>query len=250
MPSSISRFIEKLSKKPKFIAVLTGAGVSAESGVPTFRDANGLWATHRIQDVACPKAFARDPELVHKFYNERRKNVQLPEVQPNAAHIALAKLQKEYKGGTVFLVTQNVDNLHERGGSTSVLHMHGELLKARCTSTGKIFPWQCDIVLNDDKCPCCSKVGTLRPHIVWFGEMPFYMDQIHHALAKTDLFISCGTSGNVYPAAGFARTARANKALTVEINADEGINASDFDVNLYGSASDVIPQVVEYLLNM
>eukprot|EP00796_Vickermania_ingenoplastis_P007186 gene7186-5048_t len=220
--------------KPRFITILTGAGVSAESGVPTFRDGNGLWCNHRVEDVATPEAFERNPSLVQRFYNERRKNIQDPNVQPNRAHLAISKLQRDYSHGKVFLVTQNVDDLHERAGSSEVVHMHGELLKAQCTRTGKVVEWKRDIQLGVDKCPCCSEINTLRPHIVWFGEMPLFMEQIYEALDQTDLFLSCGTSGNVYPAAGFATIAQANKAKTVEINAEQGSNATMFDNHIYG----------------
>lgn len=246
----MKRLLGNLVQKPKYITILTGAGISAESGVPTFRDANGLWCNHRFEDVACPEAYARDPALVQRFYNERRRAIQHPSVQPNPAHLAVARLQKEYKNGKVFLVTQNVDDLHERGGSNPVIHMHGELLKVQCTRSGKIFDWEKDIRLGEDRCSCCDMDGTLRPHIVWFGEMPLFMDEIQNALCKTDLFISCGTSGNVYPAAGFASIAKDNQAYTVEVNAESGSNATFFDLNLYGSASELMPRVVDELLSL
>lgn len=248
-----SRLLVGLTKRPSFITILTGAGISAESGVPTFRDANGLWCNHLLEDVACPEAYERDPALVQQFYNERRRNILLDSVKPNPAHVAVARLQKEMKN--VFLVTQNVDNLHERAGSTNVVHMHGELLKVRCTRTGKVFDWVKDILLGEDRCSCCQAVGTLRPHIVWFGEVPFCMDTICDALGRTDLFISCGTSGNVYPAAGFVRQVKdsacmngEDDVMAVEVNAEPGSNAVGFDLHLYGSASELMPKVVEEIL--
>lgn len=249
------RLLSGLSKRPTFITVLTGAGVSAESGVPTFRDGNGLWCNHRMEDVACPEAYKRDPALVQRFYNERRRNILLESVKPNPAHLALAGLQKEFKN--VFLVTQNVDNLHERAGSENVVHMHGELLKVRCTQTEKVFDWTKDIDLGKDRCDCCHAVGTLRPHIVWFGEVPLFMERISDALRRTDLFISCGTSGNVYPAAGFVREVKYSAGMNgdddvmaVEVNAEPGNNAEGFDVHLYGNASELMPKIVEEILSL
>lgn len=247
----MKKLLEKLTAKPRFITILTGAGISAESGVPTFRDENGLWCNHRVEDVASPIAYERNPQLVQRFYNQRRRDIQDPKVKPNPAHFAVAKLQKQFRdGSSVFLVTQNVDNLHERAGSGAVVHMHGELLKAQCTRTDKVIDWEKDIVRNQDRCPCCNEMNTLRPHIVWFGEMPLFMNEIHDALDKTDLFISCGTSGNVYPAAGFATLAKGNKALTVEVNAEAGSNALMFDLHFYGTATDVMPRLVDELLSM
>lgn len=197
------------------LVILTGAGVSAESGVPTFRDSNGLWEGHRIEEVATPEGFRANPALVHQFYNLRR--AALKTVQPNAAHQALARLEQSWQGGFL-LVTQNVDDLHERGGTERLVHMHGELRRVRCERCGAIHSWEADTG-TDTACPACGRTGGIRPHIVWFGEMPFEMDRIFAALESADLFVSIGTSGVVYPAAGFVSTARAAGARCVEINA-------------------------------
>lgn len=223
----------------KKIVILTGAGISAESGIKTFRAADGLWEEHRIEDVATPEGFAADPELVHKFYNERRRPLLEGEVLPNPAHIALAKLQNEFVGEVV-LVTQNIDNLHEQAGSKSVLHMHGEILKMRCKHTEQVFFCNADISIKDT-CACCSSQGTLRPHIVWFGEMPFYMDEIYASLADCDLFVAIGTSGNVYPAAGFVQFASQSGAKTLEVNLEASNVASSFDQAIYAKAGEALP---------
>lgn len=230
---------------PNAIVVLTGAGVSAESGIRTFRAADGLWEEHRVEDVATPEAFVRDPALVQRFYNARRQQL-LSEATPNPAHRALAHFQQHVKGQFT-LVTQNIDDLHERGGSESVLHMHGELLKSRCRHTGKLFPCDQDLT-TASRCPCCDQPGNLRPHVVWFGEMPLYMDQIEQALRQCDLFVSIGTSGNVYPAAGFFEVASYYGAHTVEINLEKTRQASQFDEALYGPASLVVPAFFNSLL--
>ncbi|MGB1222053.1 MAG: Sir2 family NAD+-dependent deacetylase, partial [Alcanivoracaceae bacterium] len=195
------------------IVILTGAGISAESGIRTFRGADGLWEEHRLEDVATPEAFARDPALVQRFYNERRRPLLQGQFQPNAAHQALARLQNALPG-RVLLVTQNIDDLHERAGSPAVLHMHGELLKAHCQYSQQVFPVDGDLDPHTP-CPCCQRPGGLRPHVVWFGEMPLQMDTIYAALQHCTLFISIGTSGNVYPAAGFVQEARLAGARTV-----------------------------------
>lgn len=229
---------------PENIVILTGAGISAESGLATFRDNNGLWCDHRIEDVATPEAFERDPALVHRFYNQRR--AQLKEARPNAAHMALAKLQKNWPG-KVLIVTQNVDDLHERGGA-EVIHMHGELKKARCAHSEKIFDWEADMD-SATVCPSCKKPGHMRPHIVWFGEMPLYMDAIYHALSACDLFISIGTSGNVYPAAGFVQEARSNgRAHTVELNMEPSLGHSLFAEKIYGPAGKIVPEYIERIV--
>ena len=226
------------------IVILTGAGISAESGLSTFRDAGGLWAQHRIEDVATPEAFARDPELVQRFYNLRRR--ELARVAPNAAHKALARLESELDG-ELLVVTQNVDDLHERAGSRHVLHMHGELKKARCLACGAVVPWAGDIA-EGDRCPLCRK-GRLRPHIVWFGEVPFHMEEIEQAIARADLFVSIGTSGAVYPAAGFVGLARAlGRAHTVELNLEPSEGRHLFAEGHYGPASRIVPAFVERLL--
>ena len=204
------------------IVVLTGAGISKESGLDTFRDADGLWAKVRIEDVATPGAFARNPRMVHDFYNRRRRELTGGSVQPNAAHLALARLEAE-GAEPLLLVTQNVDDLHEQAGSKALLHMHGEMLKARCQSCGAVRPWTTDLGL-DDVCPQCGVKGRLRPHVVWFEEIPLYMDEIDKALRKCRIFVSIGTSGDVYPAAGFVRQARAAGAATMELNLEPSRN--------------------------
>jgi len=227
------------------IVILTGAGVSAESGVATFRDAGGLWEQHRIEDVATPEAFARDPDLVQAFYNKRR--AQLQSVQPNAAHHALAELEKHF-AGQVCVITQNVDDLHERAGSKNMLHMHGELNKVRCCHCDTVHTWvgACD---QQMACPACGAVPALRPHIVWFGEMPFQMERIYPLLAACDLFVSIGTSGNVYPAAGFvAEVAGKAYAHTVEINLEPSTGASLFSECRHGPAGVLVPEFVREVL--
>jgi NAD-dependent deacetylase len=191
------------------LMILTGAGMSAESGISTFRDAGGLWETHRFEDLASPEGFARDPALVHRFYNLRR--AQLRVVQPNAAHVALAALERAWAGrGDFLLVTQNVDDLHERAGSKVLLHMHGELRKLRCGACGAVREWEVDAGV-ETPCPACARAGAMRPDIVWFGEMPYHMPRIEAALAGADMFCAIGTSGMVYPAAGFAAAAGCNR---------------------------------------
>lgn len=229
------------------IVVLTGAGISAESGIKTFRAADGLWEDHRIEDVATPEGFERDPSLVQRFYNQRRQPILDGDVHPNPAHLALAKLQQVFCG-EFMLVTQNIDNLHEQGGSQNVLHMHGEILKIRCKQTQQLF--DCDgAVDTSDLCNCCQQAGNLRPHIVWFGEMPLYMDEIYQALAQCDLFVAIGTSGNVYPAAGFVQMANQAGAKTLEINLERSNVASEFDEAIYGKAGEVLPTWVDELLS-
>lgn len=227
------------------IVVLTGAGISAESGIRTFRASDGLWEDHAIEDVATPEGFLRNPQLVQRFYNERRIQLLEPTLKPNSAHIALAQLEKKL-GDHFLLVTQNVDNLHERAGSKNLIHMHGELLKVRCTSTDQIYDWQTDI-LDDSICECCGTT-TLRPHIVWFGEMPFAMDYIYEQLALADIFISIGTSGNVYPAAGFMNYAKSHGAHTVELNLDPTSASILFGESHHGLASKIVPKYVEKFL--
>ena len=229
------------------IVILTGAGISKESGLDTFRDPDGLWARVRIEDVATPEAFARDPDRVHAFYNHRRQGLLSSEVQPNAAHAALARLEAEWPG-EVLLVTQNIDDLHERAGSTKLIHMHGELLKARCLVCGTVSPWR-EPMTGDSLCPSCGAEGTLRVNVVWFGEMPFEMDRIYEALAACDLFISIGTSGNVYPAAGFVAEARGNgHAHTVELNLEPSEGSSLFAERHHGPASVEVPAFVGKIL--
>lgn len=229
---------------PRSIVVLTGAGISAESGIQTFRAADGLWEDHRVEDVATPEGFARNPDLVYEFYNMRRRLLMSDKTRPNAAHHALADFEKAFKGDFL-LVTQNVDNLHDRAGSENLLHMHGEIMKMRCMQSMMIFDIQSD--LNADTvCKCCEESGNLRPHVVWFGEMPLYMQRITAALEQCDLFIAIGTSGNVYPASGFYQTAKRRQALTVELNLEE--TGSHFDKHIYGPATEVVPGFLNSLL--
>jgi NAD-dependent deacetylase len=225
------------------VVVLTGAGVSAESGLKTFRDEGGLWEGHDVKEVATPEAFARDPDLVHRFYDARRR--QLREVEPNAAHRALARLEHE-SGHDVLLVTQNVDDLHERAGSRDVLHMHGELLKARCLACGARVEWREDLLPR----PPCPRCGTpaLRPDVVWFGEVPYHLDAIYDALWDCDVFAAIGTSGVVYPAAGFVRTARSAGARTIEMNLGASEVASAFDEVREGPATVTVPAWVDELM--
>lgn len=229
------------------IVILTGAGISKESGLSTFRDEDGIWATVNIEDVATPEAFARDPDRVHAFYNERRRGLADPLICPNAAHDALARLEREWPG-TVLLVTQNIDDLHERAGSRNLIHMHGELLKARCTSCKVVTPWSIDMGTRT-ACPACGRKGGMRPHVVWFGEMPFMMEAIYEALDGCGLFLSIGTSGNVYPAAGFVQAVQqAGRAQAVEINLEPSEGASLFQDGVYGPATEMVPQVVDQIL--
>lgn len=228
------------------IVVLTGAGVSAESGIRTFRDCNGLWENHRVEDVASPEGFARDPDLVLDFYNQRRTQLLSDEVKENAAHLALAKLEKEH-AGEILLVTQNVDDLHERAGSENLIHIHGQLLQKRCTRCKKVSEVRCDLSAKD-VCESCGHTGSLRPNIVWFGEMPFEMERIEGALQKCDLFISIGTSGAVYPAAGFVSVANSCGAETVILNLEESDNNYAFDRGEYGPATEIVPKFVDELL--
>jgi len=228
------------------IVVLTGAGISRESGLETFRDKDGIWATVRLEDVATPEGFARDPHRVHGFYNARRRGLLDPAVQPNAAHRALAELERRWPGG-VLLVTQNIDDLHGRAGSRSLIHMHGELLKARCASCGDVRDHRGDLSVAL-ACGACGETGGMRPHVVWFGEMPLEMERIGAALADCGLFVSIGTSGNVYPAAGFVREARAHGAHTVELNLEPSEGATAFADARYGPATEVVPAFVAELL--
>ena len=228
------------------VVVLTGAGISKESGLSTFREADGIWASVRIEDVATPEAFVADPARVHAFYNARRARLASGEVRPNAAHAALARLERAWPG-PVLVVTQNIDDLHEAAGTTNLIHMHGELLKARCGACGRVAAWRHDLGLAD-ACPACGQVGRLRPHVVWFGEMPMHMPLIADALADARLFASIGTSGNVYPAAGFVREAAAAGARTVELNLEPSEGALLFAQAIYGPATQIVPAFVDRLL--
>lgn len=232
------------------LVILTGAGISKESGLETFRDPDGIWARLRVEDVATPEGFARDPGQVHAFYNMRRRRLLSNAVAPNAAHLALARLKIAWEAGErgrFLLVTQNIDDLHERAGSRQVAHMHGEMLKARCTACEAVSSWIQDIAIGS-ACPACGAAGRLRPHVVWFGEIPFEMDRIFAALAEADLFLSIGTSGHVYPAAGFVELARAAGAHTVELNLEPSEGASLFAEALHGPASELVPFYVARLL--
>jgi NAD-dependent deacetylase len=228
------------------IVVLTGAGVSAESGLKTFRDNDGLWENHRVEDVATPEAFSKDPALVYKFYNARRAQLMAGDVQPNAAHLALFKLEQEYQDNFL-LVTQNVDDLHEQAGSKRLIHMHGDLLSARCCKSGEVHLTK-DSFDGMSRCPCCHPPQSIRPNIVWFGEMPLFMDEISQSLCDTDLFISIGTSGNVYPAAGFVQQANYAGAHTVELNLEPSLVQSEFSEKHYGKAGTIVPDFVKRLL--
>ncbi|MCG8394488.1 MAG: NAD-dependent protein deacylase, partial [Pseudomonadales bacterium] len=215
------------------IVILTGAGISAESGIRTFRAADGLWEDHRVEDVATPEAFMRNPTLVQQFYNKRREQLLSPAIQPNAAHQALARLEDAFPDGNVLLITQNVDDLHERAGSRNLIHMHGELLKGRCQTNGGLVEIDHDLSPTLP-CPLCGHAGCLRPHVVWFGEMPLEMDTIYQALALCDRFISIGTSGNVYPAAGFVEEANRHGAHTIELNLEPSQQLTAFAEHRHG----------------
>jgi NAD-dependent deacetylase len=236
------------NKKGKgfMIVILTGAGISQESGIATFRDSGGLWEKMRIEDVATPRAFMKNPGRVYAFYNARRKQLLGPGIAPNPAHLALARLEEKSRA-PVLVVTQNVDNLHERAGTRNLLHMHGELLKSRCTACGDVRPWEEDLG-ETDRCPNCGRNGYLRPHIVWFEEMPLYLDEISEALSRCRTFVSIGTSGNVYPAAGFAREARSRGAHTLELNMEPSQGAGIFHESRYGPAGRIVPAWVDEIL--
>ncbi|MEO8176539.1 MAG: NAD-dependent deacylase [Sphingomicrobium sp.] len=226
------------------LMILTGAGVSAESGVATFRGPDGLWEGHRVEDVCTPEAFERDPALVHAFYDERR--AKLGTIGPNAAHDALARLDREWPG-ELLLVTQNVDDLHERAGSQRLLHMHGELKRGWCLACGQRFAWD-GAIGEGAACPNCGQVGAVRPDIVWFGEMPYAMERIEGALRGCDLFVSIGTSGAVYPAAGFVQTARHCGADTLELNLEPSQGSMFFHESRIGRAGELVPAWVDSLL--
>ncbi len=228
------------------IVILTGAGISAESGVPTFRGADGLWEGHRVEEVATPEAFGRDPHLVHAFYNLRRAKLLDGTIHPNPAHVALAKLGRA-AGRRLLLVTQNIDDLHERAGSPAVLHMHGELLKSRCTSCGAVAECRVDLG-RASVCKACGDLDCLRPHVVWFGEMPIGLDEIAESIEKADLFVAIGTSGLVYPAAGFVSLARQAGVRTLEINLEQSASSEAFHESRRGRAGDLVPLWVEEVL--
>ncbi len=231
--------------KLKNIVILTGAGISAESSIKTFRDQNGLWENHAIEDVASPEGFRKNPSLVYQFYNIRRQQLSSPKVQPNLAHLSLAKLERKHSG-KITIITQNVDDLHERSGSQNIWHMHGELRKMRCQISQQVYeaPESFD---GTTVCQCCKKKGHLRPHIVWFGEMPLYMQEINQFLQQADCFISVGTSGQVYPAAMFVQWVN-RKARKIEVNLDQTQISPQFNQHLMGPASQKVPQLVDELL--
>ncbi len=225
------------------IVILTGAGISAESGIDTFRSEGGLWEQHRVEDVATPEAFARDPDLVLRFYDMRREAIQTK--QPNPAHLALARLDREWPG-ELLIVTQNVDDLHERAGTRRVLHMHGEHLNAWCTACDARPRWTGPLI-DRPPCPECGK-PALRPDVVWFGEMPYRMEEIYAALRGADMFVSIGTSGAVYPAAGLVRQARELGAATLELNLEPSQGSRWFDEARHGPASRLVPAWVDEML--
>ena len=223
-------------KTPR-IVILTGAGISAESGLSTFRAQNGLWEGYDVNDVATYEGYSRNPIAVHSFYNMLRRKLQRPDVKPNLAHFALAELEHKLGSENVLVVTQNVDNLYEIAGSKNIIHMHGELLKVRNEQTGQIIDCLEDIDYQQNK--------FIRPHIVWFGEIPLQMDKIYDALSQADYFISIGTSGNVYPAAGFVKVANQSGAKTIELNLEPSLRESLFQTKIYGPASQVVPEFIE-----
>lgn len=231
----------------KNIVVLTGSGVSAESGVATFRDADGVWAKYDYREVATPEGFAANPKLVHEFYNARRRA--LSDVRPNAAHDALAELETGLaeRGGRLTLITQNVDDLHERAGSKNLLHMHGELSKSECAHCGDVRKAEGDLSADLD-CATCGRTGGMRPYVVWFGEMPRFMDEAMDAIMGADLFVSIGTSGAVYPAAGFVSEARALGVPATELNLEPSENAHLFTDSRYGPATEVVPEWAREIL--
>lgn len=226
------------------IVVLTGAGVSAESGLGTFRDKGGLWTQYDLAEVATPEGYAADPDKVLDFYNARRRNC--TEAAHNAAHEALARLQREYEGGLT-IVTQNIDDLHERGGASDVIHMHGQILSALCAACGDRWTWTSDMT-RSDVCRTCAMAGPVRPDIVWFGEIPYHMDQICTALSSCDLFVAVGTSGQVYPAAGFVHEARVAGAETLEINLEASDTTGLFHRQILGPATQTVPAWVAEVL--
>ena len=228
------------------IVILTGAGISAESGIDTFRSAGGIWEQHKVEDVATPEAFARNPDLVLRFYDMRRERIQ--QVEPNAAHHALAELDREWRGQgqNLLIVTQNVDDLHERAGAERLIHMHGEHLKALCQACEIRSDWS-GTMAQRPPCPICG-APELRPDVVWFGEMPYHMPEIYAAIRTADLFVSIGTSGAVYPAAGFVRDARQQGVKTLELNLEPSQGTRWFDEARHGVATEVVPDWVDEIL--
>ncbi len=229
--------------------MLTGAGISVESGLPSFRGADGLWQGQRLEEVATPEAFSRQPHLVQRFYDQRRRQLLAEDIEPNKAHEALAELERQW-AGDVLLITQNIDDLHERAGSTSMIHMHGEILKARCLDCDAVVPWLDDLE-TAHVCPSCTAADRLRPHIVWFGEMPLDLDRIYEALKGADLFLAIGTSGQVYPAAGFVQAVNEiGRACTIELNLEPSAVHGQFDEQRTGQATDVVPALVDELFQI
>jgi NAD-dependent protein deacetylase/lipoamidase len=236
-----------MKRQPERIVVLTGAGISVESGLPSFRGAGGLWEGWRLEDVATPEAFARDPATVQRFYDQRRRQLLAGGIRANAAHVALAELERRWPG-EVLVVTQNIDDLHERAGTQHLIHMHGELLKARCTACETVLDWREDLG-SAHRCPACAGQHRLRPHVVWFGELPLELDRIYGALEACDLFVAIGTSGQVYPAAGFVEAIRAaGRAHTLELNLEPSATGSLFAEQRHGPATDLVPRLVADLL--
>ena len=229
------------------IVILTGAGISAESGLKTFRDSDGLWEGHRVDEVATPEAFEENPTLVYDFYNQRRAQLLHDDVAPNSAHYALAELEQEYDG-RVLVVTQNVDDLHERAGSQNVIHMHGQLKSVWCLNCDARMRWADDCDASTE-CPKCQTMGLMRPDIVWFGEMPYQMEEIYEAIKECKTFVSIGTSGHVYPAAGFVRDARIYGATTIELNLDDSEQSGAFHESRRGKASALVPAWVSEALS-
>ncbi|MDR2386488.1 MAG: NAD-dependent deacylase [Deltaproteobacteria bacterium] len=239
------------------IFVLTGAGISRESGLDTFRDKDGLWSKVNIEDVATPRAFKKDPVRVLEFYDFRRKELLSGDIKPNPAHQALARLEsqisnyraeKGLKKPGLFLVTQNVDDLHERGGSKQVCHTHGSLLWAKCQACDHKFKWLKNLSL-EEVCPKCQAQGQLRPDVVWFEEMPYHLEEIETNLKNCHLFVSIGTSGLVYPAASYLRVAKKLKVPTLEINIAPTGSANLYDRGFYGPASEAVPQWVDEVIS-
>lgn len=229
------------------IVVLTGAGISVESGLPSFRGAGGLWEGWRLEEVATPEAFARQPAVVQRFYDRRRRQLLGGGIRPNPAHLALAELERRWHEN-VLVVTQNIDDLHERAGTRNLIHMHGELLKARCLTCARVVAWRNDLAI-DHRCPACGRGNTLRPQVVWFGELPLELDAIEAALAGCALFVAIGTSGQVYPAAGFVEAVRARgRAHTVELNLESSAFSSRFEEHRQGPAAELVPRFVAELL--
>jgi NAD-dependent deacetylase len=236
-----------MSRRADKIVALTGAGISVESGLPSFRGAGGLWEGWRLEDVATPQAFARDAATVQRFYDQRRQQLLSQDIRPNAAHLALAELECRWPG-EVLVVTQNIDDLHERAGTRNLIHMHGELLKARCTACQAAVDWRADLGVAH-RCPACAGPDRLRPHVVWFGEMPLELERIYAALERCHLFVAIGTSGQVYPAAGFVEAVRtAGRAHTIELNLDPSATDSLFAEQRHGPATELVPRFVAELL--